>query len=75
MSQQSILNNGVKIKLKLRDIRIEKKMGLNELARLVNISPSYISELERGLKTNPSKETMRKIAEALEKPVYEVFFE
>ena len=61
--------------MKLREIREEKNIGVNELGRLVGLSPSYISELERGLKTNPSKETMGKIALVLETPVDEIFFE
>lgn len=60
--------------MKLRNTRERKRIGLNELARRVNMSPSYLSGLERGIKTNPSKETMTKIAAALNKPVQELFF-
>jgi transcriptional regulator with XRE-family HTH domain len=60
--------------VELRKIREKKKIGLNELARTIGVSPSYLSQLERGIKSNPSKETMEKIAAALKKPVQEVFF-
>jgi len=61
-------------KMELRNIRIKKKIGLNKFARDIGVSPSYLSQLERGLKSNPSKETMEKIATALKKPVQEIFF-
>lgn len=60
--------------MELRNIRIKKKIGLNKFARDIGVSPSYLSQLERGLKSNPSKETMEKIATALKKPVQEIFF-
>lgn len=49
-------------------------MGLNEFAKKVSIAPPYLSQLERGVKTNPSKEVMERISNALEKTVQEVFF-
>lgn len=58
----------------LRNIRKECKIGLNELAKIVNVSSAYLSELERGIRTNPSKEIMDKIAKALGKTVTEVFY-
>lgn len=60
--------------MNLRKIREQEKIGLNELARTVGISPSYLSQLERGSKSNPSREMMEKIAAALKKPVQEIFF-
>ena len=50
------------------------KIGLNELARKAGIAPSYLSNIESGIKTNPSKETMDSIAAALGKTVPEVFY-
>jgi len=58
----------------LREIREEEGLGLNELARLIDMSPSYLSQLERRGKSNPSKVMMEKIAAALKRPVEEVFF-
>jgi len=59
----------------LREIRELEKIGLNKLARITDMSPSYISQLERGMKVNPSKDTMEKISKALNRSVQEVFFE
>jgi len=49
----------------LKRARKNRCLGINELGRLTGLSPSYISALEREVKTNPSMETMEKIAEAL----------
>lgn len=59
---------------KLRDIRKEKGLTMNELADLSGVSIGYICHLERGSRTNPSIETMEKIATALNKSIWEVFF-
>lgn len=53
----------------IKRIRESKKIGVNELGRMTNINPSYISAIERGKKTNPSYEIIEKIAKALEVPV------
>lgn len=50
----------------IRRFRENKNIGVNELGRIVGVSPSYISAIEKGKKTNPSRETLDKIAEALE---------
>jgi len=50
----------------LKKIRESKNIGINELGRLTGLSPSYLSALEKGKKTNPSRETIEKIANALE---------
>lgn len=60
--------------IRLRELRIKKNIGLNELAKKARIAPSYLSALERGLKTNPSSKTMNKIAEALGATVPEIFY-
>lgn len=43
-------------------------MSKSELARLIDVSPSYITKLESGEKANPSLEIKIKIANALEIP-------
>lgn len=50
----------------IQRVREEKGMGLNETARLAGISGSYLSNIERGIKTNPSIETIERIAKALD---------
>ena len=57
----------------IKNIREEKKLGLNETARLAGISPSYLSDIEKGNKTNPSMEVLQKIADALDVSIEEFF--
>lgn len=58
----------------IKRFRKENDLSINELARKTELTPSYISNLERGKRDNPSKETMERIAEALDKTVPEVFY-
>lgn len=59
----------------IKQIRKEKNLTLKEVAKKTKprLSFSYIGNLERGRKTNPTLEVMINIANALEKPVSEVF--
>jgi transcriptional regulator with XRE-family HTH domain len=41
-------------------------LSLSELSNRCNLSVGYISDIEKGVKTNPSIETLYKIAEALD---------
>ncbi len=50
---------------RVRLIREDKNISLTELARIVDISVSYLSEIERG-NVQPAVNTLRKIAESLE---------
>lgn len=60
--------------MKLRMIREAKSIGLNQLANKVGVTGTYLSYLERGLRNNPSKEVMEKIAEALNETVPSIFY-
>ena len=53
----------------LRMARAARGMSQQELARLVEIRPSYLSMLERGDRRNPSSDLVSKIARALNLPV------
>lgn len=59
---------------KLKEIRIQKGLTIRELANKSNLAYSYISELENLNKSNPSKETMDKLAKALGVTVAELFY-
>lgn len=48
-------------------------MGLNETAKMAGISGSYLSNIEKGIKNNPSTETLQKIANVLGVSVKEFF--
>lgn len=53
---------------RIRDLRTEKGMTLGNLASKINVSPSLISQLERG-GVNPSISLLKSIADALETPL------
>ncbi|MGF6856689.1 cupin domain-containing protein [Paraburkholderia sp. CI3] len=46
---------------RLRELRSEHGMSLRELARLADVSPTLLSQVERSV-TDPSLETMRRLA-------------
>ena len=53
----------------LKYIRLSKCIGVNELGRKSGVNSSYISAIERGAKTNPSTETLKRMAKALDVPL------
>jgi transcriptional regulator with XRE-family HTH domain len=58
----------------LRRRREEAERSLSELAEAAELSPAYLSELERGLK-DVSSERLLAIARALEIPVAELYLD
>ena len=56
----------------IRDLRNNKGMTLGELAAKLNVSPSLISQLERG-GVNPSISLLKLIADALQVPLFSLF--
>ena len=50
---------------KLRDLRIDSGIGLRELARLIDKSPGYLSDVEHDHVSPPSEDVILKIAAAL----------
>ena len=59
---------------KIRRYRLKKGLTLQELARKTTTTAGYLSQLERGL-TEPSLATLRKIASALEVPIFTLLSE
>lgn len=57
----------------IRKIREYRLLGLNETARKANISPSYLSALEKGVKANPSVDKLKDIADVLGMDIDEFF--
>lgn len=51
-------------RVKIKEVRIEKKLSQSQLARLANMSQSYLSELESN-KKSPTLRQLCKIADAL----------
>ena len=58
----------------IKNIRKKKQMTVRDLAESSNISVGYLSDLENCKTENPMKETMDKIAVALETTVPELFY-
>ena len=59
---------------KLKKIRKEKGITLEKLAEKSGLSAGYLCHLENGSRNHPSIETMEKIAAALNKTIFEIFF-
>jgi len=59
---------------KIRRLRKEKKLSLRSLAQDVGVTASFLSQVERDL-ADPSLGTLRKIAEMLDVPVFELLLE
>lgn len=59
---------------RIKKFRKAKKMTIKELAEKANITSSMLSQIERGL-ANPSINTMKLIANALEVPLFKFFME
>lgn len=57
----------------LKSKRQQKGLSQSKLATKSRVSKSYISELEVGKKTNPSMDTLEKLATALEVNVKDLF--
>lgn len=57
---------------KLQEYRKENNMSKSELARLLRISPSYITTLENGKRDNPSTSLLLNISTTLGIPMYDL---
>lgn len=58
---------------KIRKIRKEQKITLKQLSETTGISLSYISNLEREKRDNPSYDIMKKICITLKSNINDVF--
>jgi transcriptional regulator with XRE-family HTH domain len=67
-------DDGVALGARIRETRQRRELSLSELADLAGVSKSLISQIERGVAA-PSIDTVRKIAYALEVPVFALFLE
>ena len=50
----------------LKSLRIAKGLSIKQLSKESGISASYIAEIEKGQKTQPSLDTLSKYSEALD---------
>jgi len=51
--------------VRLRTLRRERRMTQEELAKKARVTRDYISQLETGLRDNPSLPVLRRLAKAL----------
>jgi transcriptional regulator with XRE-family HTH domain len=59
---------------KIKFYRNNLGFSIYKIAELSGLAPSYISNLENDNRTNPSREAMQKISDALSESVQAVFF-
>lgn len=59
---------------KIKKYRKSKNMTLRDLSDRTGISVGYLSHLENGSRSNPSKEVMENISIALNSTIPEIFF-
>lgn len=59
---------------KIANIRKQKNLSIRDLAKLAEVTPSLLSQLERGL-SNPSLNTIKSISKALDVPLFTFFME
>lgn len=60
---------------RVKQLRIERKLSLTELADQAGVAKSYLSSLERNLQQNPSIHFLEKIAAVLNVPVGHLIYE
>lgn len=66
--------NGLSLGKKIQEIRSAKGFSVRKTANLAEITPSMLSQIENDL-VNPSINTLRSIATALDTPIYMFFRE
>ena len=57
---------------RIREIRVSQGLTMSRLAAETGLSPALISQVERDI-TDPSLETLRKLARALDVPLFSLF--
>lgn len=50
---------------RIRELRIQKRYSITELAERAGVAKSYISNIERGIMSNPSIQFLEKVADSL----------
>lgn len=60
---------------RLKELRLKKKLSLQELADAVGVSKAHVWELETGKSKNPSVELLSKLAKHFEVPVAQLMGE
>ena len=63
---------GEKFGAKVRREREERKIGLREMAKMIGVSPTYLSKIERDEFPPPAEDKVRKIAKIIGSDVDEL---
>ena len=66
------MNVQVQLGMRIRYLRKERKLSIEDLALLSSINKNYLSDLERGTR-NPSLVVLNRLAEALHISLEELF--
>lgn len=66
--------NDINIGEKIAEFRKAKNLSIRELANLSQVTPSLLSQIERGL-SNPSINSLKLISKALDIPIFHFFLE
>lgn len=57
---------------KIKRLRLKKKMSLTDLSKISGVSKSYLSDLEIGVRNNPSIDIIKKIAKGLDTDILQL---
>jgi transcriptional regulator with XRE-family HTH domain len=60
-----VASGGMKFGEFVRRERLEKEIGLREMAKMIGVSPTYLSKVERDEFPPPAEDKVRKIAEII----------
>ncbi|MEH7342876.1 helix-turn-helix domain-containing protein [Bacillus sp. JJ1532] len=55
--------------MRIKRLRIEKGLSINELSEKAGVSKSYLSYIERGIQQNPSLQVLSRLAKTLDTDV------
>lgn len=56
----------------LKRLRVEKGYSLEKVSKLADLSLNTVVKIESGINTNPTIETLQKLAMALETDIYDL---
>ncbi|WP_059170871.1 helix-turn-helix domain-containing protein [Bacillus sp. FJAT-27445] len=51
---------------RIKELRLQRGYSISELAKLADVSKSYLSQIERGIQKNPSLQFLNKVAATLD---------
>jgi len=68
------MNQNINVGLSIKNIRIQKKISLKDVAAKSGISSSMLSQIEKG-NANPSLNTIKSVANVLNIPLFKLFLE